>query len=79
MDTTDSGTYYGHVSISCGSNNNIEWCTPKVKIVVRNCSAGELYINVIIACVLTTAEYLMYLYSTAITSYMFEIYVFIML
>ena len=39
MDTTDNGLYYGHVLISCGSNNNVEWCTPNVTVIVRNCSS----------------------------------------
>ena len=47
MEITDSGMYYGHVSISCGSNQIIhaEWCTPNVTINVRhaqNCSIGGL-------------------------------------
>ena len=39
MDITDSGSYYGHVLISCGENH-VEWCTPNVIIIVRDCSAG---------------------------------------
>ena len=39
MDTTDSGSYYGHVLISCGSNHNVEWCTSNVTLIVRNCSS----------------------------------------
>ena len=42
MDTTDNGSYFGHVLISCGSNNNVEWCTSKVRIIIRNCSIGWL-------------------------------------
>lgn len=42
MDTSDNGSYYGHILISCGSNPNVEWCTPKVAITVRNCSTGGL-------------------------------------
>ena len=39
MDITDSGLYYGHVLISCGGNN-VEWCTPKVNVIIRSCSGG---------------------------------------
>ena len=41
MDITDSGSYYGHVLISCGGNN-VEWCTPTVNIIIRSCSVGRL-------------------------------------
>ena len=46
MEITDSGIYYGHISISCGSNQVVhtEWCTPNVTIIVQhsqNCSIGR--------------------------------------
>ena len=47
MDITDSGSYYGHVLITCGQNH-VEWCTPIVMIIVRNCSVGELQYYVLL-------------------------------
>ena len=47
MDITDSGSYYGHVLISC-DGNNVEWCTPKVNINVRSCSVGGLHYCVLL-------------------------------
>lgn len=41
MEISDSGKYFGHVLITCGSNTDVEWCTPNVTITVRNCSVGE--------------------------------------
>ena len=40
MDITDSESYNGYVLISCGQNH-VEWCTPTVIIIARNCSVGE--------------------------------------
>ena len=52
MDITDSGLYYGHALISCGQNH-VEWCTPNVTIIARNCSVGELQYNKLcVACLL---------------------------
>ena len=40
MDITDSESYNGYVLISRGQNH-VEWCTPTVIIIARNCSVGE--------------------------------------
>ena len=40
MDITDSESYNGCVLLSCGQNH-VEWCTPNVIIIARNCSVGE--------------------------------------
>ena len=47
MDITDSGSYFGHMLIFCGQNF-VEWWTPDVKIIVRNCSVGELQYYVLL-------------------------------
>lgn len=41
MNVDDSGLYYGHVLITCG-NRNVEWCTTRVNIMVKNCTIGRL-------------------------------------
>ena len=42
MDIVDSGSYRGHFLLTCGRNKNVEWYTPVVMIIVKNCSIGGL-------------------------------------